>query len=452
MRTHDDPNCAHAQELLSPYDDGTLVGERRAGLERHLARCEDCRLALADHRRALGALRGSVPERASQAEVARLLAAVDAATSTVPVPVTVTATVGGVVHEVESEALRYRRALFAVAQRSAPSRTRRVAILALASLLGAAAAVLLVWSFGGLRSSRESAKRGVSVPEFRQPVVVMPSEPPVDAAPGDAAAIDEPSVAQEQVFGEPTVPGVREFAEGADFAEVIDATEVAEVASATESASLPGVDEVAAATQLTSAAKLDDFDEFANAAVPLTGDPAAEDLSLLATAQPADPIAEAPQAEAASMQLAPVGPAVSSAEVVRSQPRSVPTPRLGIPQSTPGVALVLRDGPELELRVTGSVRERVPTLLSLLQRDDEDLVALASAHLEQLRGQVQALPEVGTAVDRELADAGTSRSWWSQLFGAEPTPDREPSLSESWMHWWSVAEPLLPADPGAGAA
>ena len=86
MNTLDDPNCARVQEHFSAYDDGTLTGERRIGLVRHLARCEDCRLFLADHRRVLATLRASVSERTSPTEVARLLAAVDAVALPVPAP------------------------------------------------------------------------------------------------------------------------------------------------------------------------------------------------------------------------------------------------------------------------------------------------------------------------------------------------------------------------------
>lgn len=129
-----------------------------------------------------------------------------------------------------------------------------------------------------------------------------------------------------------------------------------------------------------------------------------------------------------------------------------PVPSVAAFVPLPGEVLVSRADGQLSLTLAAAsphdvtdFRAVVPPLLQLLSAPDEEVVRLAEARLQSVRGQVEKLTGPAPA-DAPRKD---SPPGWRRLLGLPPTEAPAPPPGTRWRSWWEAVEPLLPNLGGA---
>jgi hypothetical protein len=487
--THEPARCARTPGLLADRDDGRLASSRRASLDEHLAGCAACaELALDwdEARQALALLR---PQRGTDADVAAVMAAVDAAAGA-PIGAAASddeptgdSSVDGAgdgaplapVLSLDEERAAYRRALHAAAGMRGPSTPRRIAAGLLVALLGAAAGVLLWLQLDDGRREREpgealvvsGTRTGAGAGAGAGTGAVAGAGAVADAvadagtaspAPSALAARDPspdpvPSIVLD-VQTEPLVEFAREV-----WADARGLMLAALAARPVESPSEPS----------------GQGDSDVDPALVAVADGGPAGSAAPAAAEPVAPAAlpDEPSSEAAVALADPMRPLQAGSQpgsqtdgpperqpVARPRERRLASGFAGGPAAR-GEVVLLRDDGGLTLAFSATrsgevrdYRDEVPALLTLLEHDEADVVALARARLEVLRSEAERLPGVGPAVERGLAleaERALPSGWSLPSFDRREVPAEERTLLEAWALWWSLAEPLLPSTPDQGA-
>ncbi len=467
-------NCGDARRLLDVSLDDALAQPDRDALSAHLAGCDACRREADELERAVGALRGAAPGRAAPAEVGAVLAAVDAASG----GSTGSAAGGAATPPTAApgdadERLAYRRALHAAA--AAGSAERRRAAAWWGPLLGAAAALVVAWLLGWLVPGGRVVTDGPRIADGGAPAAprVADVELPVARDTGPPRVVDADPPAVREAVREvdparvvdggppvardpaPTAPDDRDDARLADAGPPRGPASV-ERAPVVVRRPLVAVDTAPLAR--LGGRVWDDASARAGEALALLRE------QLRAARAPGEP-AEEPRADTPAPPTPVEAPTPLVASTASTSADEAPAPAAAIPAPAPrpdagprpGSVDVLHDGDTVRLRVAGTVREVVPTLLTLLEQADDDVAAVARARLEAYRDELDARPDVGPALEEALAGERPTTSWWSGLFAsrdeaADPAADADRRDLDRWSRWWAAAEPLLPPDPTEGAA
>ncbi len=458
-------NCEQVEQELPSYVDGLLPATELAALEAHVQACARCEESLASWQRALGSLRAGGPRRATQAEVAGVMAALDdlQAPAVVPSPVqhVVQQAAQQAVPGLAQERRDYRRALHAAGWAHGPSRRRRVLAGFGFAVLGAAAALWLMMLLGEQRRGESAGPVAEMV--LAEQAVSQPQGPAEAQAGGreDSMRDVEPLGPQLVLDLQPITDlatslwgGLRELSsEGLE--------QWAQAQRSTEQQKLRREQEARWAQEQWVAVLRDRHqlheDGLARELAADDQRPVKPTQGVLAGGGEGTKLAAAHELAAGGSSLSLESPESTGFLSLLGPPHPV-RPRLRA-----GVAELDRSGTQVTLHMAGDLRQAVPTLLGLLTHEDQQLVAVAVARLEVLRLQVDAVPGLEQAVEAAMAAASSAsaepqapeRGWWSSLFGPERSVDDLPAIgseAEEWDLWWTVAEPLLPADHMQGAA
>lgn len=146
---------------------------------------------------------------------------------------------------------------------------------------------------------------------------------------------------------------------------------------------------------------------------------------------------------------------VSPSPAPESPAAPPPAPAIADFVTLPGEALVSRADGRLSLTLAAAspndvpdFRALVPPLLQLLSTPDEEVVRLAEARLESVRGQVEKLTGPLPA-DALPKDRPRDSSGWRRLLGLPPAEAPAAPAGARWRSWWEAVEPLLPNLGGA---
>jgi len=450
-------NCTRCRALFSAHAEGTLP--HGSDLERlidgHLARCAPCRLEWESFRESLDALHALRPGRATPAETAAVMAAIEqaardpAATDDLPASV----------RQLDA----YRRALLLGSRAAPPARQRLrwAAALLLAASAGAALEAWLRPAWGAEPDRRHDGDALVSrepaAPELRPPL-----------GPDESGASRERSVAPAGEDESAALP-----------------RDVSAVASTTDPEAAAGAGSAPAAGQAADGVQLAGAGGGETGSVPITAPPAVSDAAADAASLAAGPSHAGTTPAPAPWIVIDTAPLVAFAQelaerwteqvaarsqsAVEAQPddeqqladtgREAPRPPAATPawRVRPGEALVSREGEVVTLSLSASRVESVPDfhvlvppLLEMLAAPDEQVVVLAESQLESLRAQAEMLPGVGAEVRGLRSEQAPRESGpgWRSLLGLASTPEAPERAEARWQRWWTAASRFLPTTEG----
>ena len=385
--------CQHASDLFSDLHEGALSTEVAAKLEEHLAGCTSCASEYASFEEALGALQALGTAETSDEVRSAILSAVDSAARE---------------ESGERDESFRRAALVAQGRTIVRERRSRVGSHAVAVLMGAAAVYLLffLWPWPTVErigSDRELANDSTTEADSALDEVVQPL----------ANEFEEPEQA-EQFVAEVEVREVIRYVEKRVEVPVEVPVEV-EVERLVYRGPLFEVDTTPLADVLGSlVAGLDDSNRL-------------RERELLARAEEDEAMSQ-PELE------------TLIADAARPLRAELNTPSLARRQLGASVS-VRREGGQVQLLTRGPLAELVPVLLSRLDDEDEEIVALVERQLENIRQRAHEDQEVVTQLTTPVLVAPTP-SMVDRLLGRRDV-NPQASWEESWRAWWAVNRELL---------
>ena len=381
--------CQHVTSLFSDLSEGALSESKEKGVRQHLSGCTTCASEYESFEEALSLLHRLEPAETSEELRTAILSAVDAAVSE---------------QNGERDESFRRAALLAQGKTIVRERRVRFGTHAVAVLVGAAAVYLLFFFWPW----------------------------PVGERIGSADELANDSTTEvDSALDEVVQPIANEFEEPVEAEQLVAEVEVREVIRYVEKrVEVPVEVEVERVVYRGPLFKVDTSplaDVFGSLVAVLDDSNRMRERELLARTE--DNEAES-QPELETLV----------ADAARPLPAALNTPSLASRQLGASVSVRSESG-QVQLLTRGPLAELVPVLLSRLDDEDEEIVALVERQLENIRQRANEDQEVVTQLRTPVLVAPTP-SVVDRLFRRGDV-NSQATWEESWRAWWSANRELL---------